>query len=295
MKSLFILNPRSGTPRRGDIAEAIRRGCAGGAAEVDVTSCAAKDDLDGLIANALRSGVEVVYAVGGDGTVHEIARRLVGTQLALGIIPVGSGNGLARHLGIPLTAEGALATCRDGVIATIDSATVNGLPFFGVMGIGLDATIAERFASSETRGMRTYVHLGFRTFLGFRSEEYEIEIDGTKQRREALVLAIANSSQYGNNARIAPLASLQDGLLDVVIIEPTSLFAAPRMLMRLFDGTFLRSKGVRFMQARELTIRRSAAGPAHVDGEPITLPETLAVKVVPRSLRVLMPRARTRI
>lgn len=295
MKSLFILNPRSGRRRRGDIAQAIRSGCAGWAAEVDVTSCESKDDLDTIIASAARTGVEVVYAVGGDGTVHEIAKRLVNTELALGIIPAGSGNGLARHLGIPLTAEAALATCRDGVIETIDSATVNGLPFFGVMGIGLDATIAERFASSTTRGMRTYVRLGFRTFLGFRAEEYEIEIDGAKQRREALVLAIANSSQYGNNARIAPLASLQDGLLDVVIIESASWFSAPRMLMRLFDGTFLRSKGVRFIQGRDVKIRRAAAGPAHVDGEPITLPETLAVKVVPRSLRVLMPRARIRI
>ena len=295
MKSLFILNPRSGRRRRGDIAEAIRRGCAGWAAEIDVTSCDSKDDLDGIIANASRNGVKVVYAVGGDGTVHEIARRLVNTELALGIIPVGSGNGLARHLGIPLSAEAALATCGDGVIETIDSATVNGLPFFGVMGIGLDATIAERFASSTTRGMRTYVRLGLRTFLGFRAEEYEVDIDGAKQRRKALVLAIANSSQYGNNARIAPLASLQDGLLDVVIIESASWFAAPRMLMRLFDGTFLRSKGVRFIQARDVTIRRATAGPAHVDGEPITLPETLAVKVVPRSLRVLMPRARMRI
>lgn len=292
MKSLFILNPRSGRRRR-DIAEVIRGG--GWAAEVDVTRCESKGDLDAIIAGASRNGVEVIYAVGGDGTVHEIAKRLVNTELALGIIPVGSGNGLARHLGIPLTAEGALTTCRDGVIETIDTATVNGLPFFGVMGIGLDATIAERFASSTTRGMRTYVGLGFRTFIGFRAEEYEIEIDGAKQRREALVLAIANSSQYGNNARIAPLASLQDGLLDVVIIESASWFLAPRMLMRLFDGTFLRSKGVRFIQAREVTIHRAAAGPAHVDGEPITLPETLAVKVVPRSLRVLMPRARIRI
>ncbi len=277
------------------MAEAIRLGCAGWAAEADVTSCESKDDLDGIIATASRSGVEVVYAVGGDGTVHEIAKRLVHTELALGIIPAGSGNGLARHLGIPLTAEAALATCRDGVIETIDSATVNGLPFFGVMGIGLDATIAERFATSTIRGPRTYVRLGLRTFLGFRAEEYEIEIDGAKQRRQALVLAIANSSQYGNNARIAPLASLQDGLLDVVIIESASWFSAPRMLMRLFDGTFLRSKGVRFIQARDVKIRRAAAGPAHVDGEPITLPETLAVKVVPRSLRVLMPRARIRI
>jgi diacylglycerol kinase (ATP) len=295
MNSLFILNPRSGVRRHGDIGETIRRGCAGWAAEVDVKSCHSKEELDTIIATAARNGVEVVYAVGGDGTVHEIAKRLVHTDLALGIVPAGSGNGLARHLGIPMIPEQAIDVCRDGVIETIDTATVNGLPFFGVLGVGLDATIAERFASSKTRGMRTYVGLGLRTFLRFRAEEYEIEVDGVKQRREALILAIANSSQYGNNARIAPLASLQDGLLDVVIIESASWLTAPRMLMRLFDGTFLRSKGVRFLQAREVKIRRAAAGPAHIDGEPITLPADLAVSIVPRSLRVLMPRARTRI
>jgi diacylglycerol kinase (ATP) len=295
MNSLFILNPRSGARRRGDIGETIRRGCAGWAAEVDVKRCESKEELDAIIATAARNGVEVVYAVGGDGTVHEIAKRLIHTDLALGIIPAGSGNGLARHLGIPMILDQAIDVCRNGVIESIDTATVNGLPFFGVMGVGLDATIAERFASSETRGMRTYVRLGFRTFLRFRAEEYEIDLDGVRQRRQALVLAIANSSQYGNNARIAPLASLQDGLLDVVIIESASWLSAPRMLMRLFDGTFLRSKGVRFQQAREVKIRRTAPGSAHIDGEPITLPADLAVSIVPRSLRVLMPRARARI
>jgi YegS/Rv2252/BmrU family lipid kinase len=288
MKSLFILNPRSGRRGRGDVAEAIRQGGAG-----EISRCESKGDLDGIISKAASDGVEVVYAVGGDGTVHEIAKRLVGTQMALGIVPAGSGNGLARHLGIPLVTEQAIRVCRDGVIETIDSATVNGLPFFGVMGVGLDATIAERFAASETRGMRTYVRLGFLTFMGFRAEHYDIEINGETQRRDALVLAVANSSQYGNNARIAPLASLQDGLLDVVIVEKASWLAAPRMLRRLFDGTFHQSKGVRFLQARQVKIRRASAGAAHLDGEPVTLPAELDVRIVPRSLRVLMPRGGT--
>lgn len=284
MKSLFILNPRSGRRGRTAVEEAIRGACAG-----EVTRCESKDALDGIISTAASNGVEVVYAVGGDGTVHEIAKRLAGTAMALGIVPVGSGNGLARHLGIPLAIGHALRACRDGVIETIDTATVNGLPFFGVMGVGLDATIAERFASNETRGLRTYVRLGIQTFVRFRAEHYDIEINGETQRREALLLAVANSSQYGNNARIAPLASLQDGLLDVVIVEKVSWFAAPRMLVRLFDGTFARSKGVRFLQARQLRIRRAAAGMAHLDGEPVTLPAELDVQIVPRSLRVLVP------
>jgi YegS/Rv2252/BmrU family lipid kinase len=295
MKSLFIVNPRSGVRRKKDIAAMIRDGCAGGAASHEIASCDGIDQLDGIISRAKSEGFEVVYAVGGDGTVHEIARRVIGTALALGIVPAGSGNGLARHLGIPLDIERAVLVCQDGVIATIDSAVVNGHPFFGVMGVGLDAVIAERFAASRTRGLRTYVRMGLRTFIGFRPEDYEIEIDGVAHRPRAHILAIANSSQYGNNARIAPLASLQDGLLDVVIIEDAPMFAAPLMLVRLFNGTLHQSRGVRILQGRNVHIRRSAPGAAHLDGEPILLPAELNVSIRPASLRVMVPRARTRI
>ncbi|HEU4522334.1 MAG TPA: diacylglycerol kinase family protein, partial [Thermoanaerobaculia bacterium] len=208
MKSLFIVNPRSGIRRRRDITATIRDSCA---VPFEIARCDDLASLDRVIADATVQGFKVVYAVGGDGTVHEIAKRVMKTSLALGIIPAGSGNGLARHLGIPVQPGEALAVCRDGVVATIDTAVVNGQPYFGVMGVGLDAVIAGRFAESAVRGLRTYVRVGLRAFLAFRPEEYEIEIDGIAQTRRAFVLAVANSSQYGNNARIAPLASLQDG------------------------------------------------------------------------------------
>ena len=289
MKSLFVVNPRSGARRRRDIMP-ILRGSGG-----DLVGCDSLEELDAIISRAVSDGFEVVYAVGGDGTVHEIARRIIGTALALGIVPAGSGNGLARHLGIPVDAERAIEVCRAGVVVTIDSAVVNDLPWFGVMGVGLDAVIAGRFASSTTRGMRTYISMGLRTFVTFRPEEYEIEIDGKSHRRRAHILAIANSSQYGNNARIAPLASLQDGLLDVVIIEKAPLFAAPLMLGRLFNGTLHQSRGVRILQGRNIQIRRLASGPAHLDGEPLILPAELNISVRPSSLRVVVPRERTRI
>lgn len=295
MKSLFVVNPQSGVRRRVDIADTIRTGCASWAASWEITRCETTGELDGIIEMAAANGVDVVFAVGGDGTVHEVARRLAGTSMALGIVPAGSGNGLARHLGIPLDTRRALSACRDGVVVTIDSATVNGVPWFGVMGVGLDALIAERFTSSKVRGLRTYVGLGLRAFIGFHAEEYEIEIDGTSQKRRAQILAIANSSQYGNNARIAPLASLQDGLLDVVVIEEASLLGAPLLLMRLFNGTLHRSHGVRIQQGRHVRVRRAAAGPAHIDGEAVTLPAELDVRIRPASLRVLLPRKSTRI
>ena len=292
MKSLFIVNPRSGIRRRNvDLPALIRRHCDAG----EITTCAAKEDLDAIISDASHRGVDVVYAVGGDGTVHEVAKRLIGTTLALGILPLGSGNGLARHLGIPLQAEDALRACNDGVLATIDTATVEGMPFIGVMGVGLDAVIAERFSSSTVRGLRTYLRLGLATFYELTPDEYEIEVDGSRSTVTALVVAVANASQYGNNARIAPLASLQDGVLDVVIIEHVTTFVAPFMLMRLFNGSFHQSRHVKVLRGREITIGRRRAGAAHLDGEPISLPAELRIRVVPRSLRVVLPAGRAAI
>jgi YegS/Rv2252/BmrU family lipid kinase len=288
MKSLFIVNPRSGLRRRIDIAALIGSHAAAG----EITTCQEKEQLDDIVRQAESSGVEAIYAVGGDGTVHEIARRLIGTKIALGILPLGSGNGLARHLGIPLRIERALEACREADVVTIDTAAVNGEPFVGVMGAGLDAVIAERFAGSAIRGLRTYVRVGLNAFRDFAPEDFEIEIDGVRSQRRAFIVAVANSSQYGNNARIAPRASLQDGLLDVVIIEDVSLFAAPLMLLRLFNGTFRESERVKLLQGRTITIRRSAAGPAHVDGEPMIMAAELKVDVVPQSLRVLVPKRR---
>lgn len=287
MKALFLINERSGTRRRYDVRELIRGACDW--LEHELRPCNSKEELDGVIAGAARERFDVVYAVGGDGTVHEVAKRLIGTGLALGILPTGSGNGFARHVGLPTAPRDSLLACRNGRIATIDTAEVDGRPFVGVMGIGFDAYIAERFASSTTRGLRTYARETLRGFAAYRPEEYALAIDGAETRRTAFIIAVANSSQYGNDARIAPLASLQDGLLDVVVIRDKPLLRAPLMMARLFAGTIHRARGVDAAQGREIVIRRAAPGPAHLDGEPVTLGETLTVRVRPASLRVLVP------
>jgi len=287
VKALFLINARSGKRRSYDVAEVIRGACDW--LDHEVRPCGSIEELDGVIAGAVRDGFDVVYAVGGDGTVHEVAKRLIGTPLALGILPTGSGNGFARHVGLPTAPRDSLLACRGGRIETIDTAEVNGKAFVGVMGVGFDAYVADRFAASTTRGLRTYLRAGLLGYASYRPEEYSITVDGEETRRTAFVLAVANSSQYGNNARIAPLASLQDGLLDVVVIRDASLLRAPLMIARLFAGTIHRSRGVNAAQGREIIIRRGAPGPAHLDGEPLTLPETLHVTVRPQSLRILVP------
>jgi YegS/Rv2252/BmrU family lipid kinase len=292
VKALFVINERSGRRRGYDVADLIR---AASTFEHELFSCGSKDDLDAVVDRAEAEAFDVVFAVGGDGTVHETAKRLIGRAPALGILPTGSGNGFARHIGLPLDPAESLRASRAGRIVTIDTARVNEHPFVGVMGIGFDALIAERFATSTVRGLQTYVREGLRAFTDFHPDEYEIVANGEVIQRRAFIIAIANSGQYGNNARIAPLASLQDGLLDVVIVGETRLFDAPMLIARLFSGSFHRAARVKSLQTPELTIRRSAAGIAHLDGEPVTLPAKLHVRVVPQSLKMLVPSAVTRL
>lgn len=286
MKALFVINERSGAKRRYDIADVIRRAAP---FEHEVVSCERKEDLDAIVDRAEHDGVDIVFAVGGDGTVHETAKRLIGRKLTLGILPIGSGNGFARHIGLPADPAAALRSCSGGRVVTIDTASVNDRPFLGVMGIGFDAVIADRFASSSVRGLQTYIREGLRAFTQFKADEYDLTLNGATMRRRAFVIAVANSGQYGNNARVAPLASLQDGLLDVVIVDDTHLLNAAFLMARLFSGSFHRAPGVTTLQTTEVTIRRTSAGPAHLDGEPFTLGEDLHVRVVPQSLRLLVP------
>jgi diacylglycerol kinase (ATP) len=286
MKTLFLVNARSGVNRRLDLAPLIRESWEW---EHEIVACGPTEDLDDVIRSAAANGVRICYAVGGDGTVHEVAKRLVNTDLTLGILPTGSGNGLARHLGLPLELRASLRACSALRIETIDTATANGMPFVNTMGIGFDAWVADAFSSAGTRGLQTYVRVGLRGLARYAPEEYELTIDGETTRRRAFVIAVANASQYGNNARIAPLASLQDGLLDVTLIEHASLLRIPILAARLFAGSLHRARGVSTFRGRRITITRLTAGPAHLDGEPVTMPESLTIEIVPRSLRVIVP------
>jgi len=286
MKALFVVNRKSGARRRRDITRVIKESCPW---DYGIAESERKEDLDWIIGEAEQSKTDVVYAVGGDGTVHEVAKRLIGKSLALGILPTGSGNGFARHVGLPMDVRSSFDACSKMRIEAIDTAVVNGTPFVGTMGIGFDAWVAEQFASSKVRGLQTYAAIAVRGFLSYRATKYEITMDGERIEREALIVAVANSNQYGNNARIAPLASLQDGLLDVVIIDRLSPFAIPAAGARLFRGTLDRAKGVTMKRANSIAIRRPEAGAAHLDGEPVSLPEVLTIEVAPRSLRILVP------
>ena len=287
MKALFVVNRRSGARRRDDVVATIRNACTW---EHDFAACE-REQLDGVIDDAERSGVHVVFAVGGDGTVHEVGKRLIGRAPALGIIPTGSGNGIARHIGLPIDVSRAIASCSGGRIETVDTATVNGQPFLGMMGLGFDALVAGVFASHAARGLLTYLRVAAGEIWSYKPQEYEIRAGNETVRRRAFLIAVANGGQYGNDAWIAPDASLQDGMIDLIIVER----ASARAVLRLFARDLRDTPGITMLRGTHIEIRRDASGPAHIDGEPLTMPETLTIDVKPQSLRVLLPDARRRI
>lgn len=292
MRALFIINPASG--KRADFSaleSAIARRCARAGISASVVRCLRKEDLDPILEHAARERVDAIFAVGGDGTVHEVGARLIGSDLALGILPIGSGNGLARHLGIsmdPIRALDEIATAR---VETIDTATADGRPFLGISGLGFDAEVAHRFGLAGTRGIETYAREALTLVGSYRARPYSILISGQTIERTALFIAVANSSQYGNEARIAPAASLCDGLLDVCIVEEPPLLAVPILLRELFLGKVRDGAGVEIHRAASVTIERQDPGAAHLDGEPLELPARVDYQVRPRSLRVLVPQS----
>jgi diacylglycerol kinase (ATP) len=285
MRIVFIVNPIAGRKKQ-PIAEVLRSCFREG--ECDIRTWSRPDEI-GAIIDTVGPDVDVVCAVGGDGTVHEVGKRLAHTPHALGIIPTGSGNGLARHLHIPLDPREAVETARHGQVAAIDLARVNGDAFLGICGIGFDAVVARRFAQAGTRGLETYVREGMRTYISYAAERYRFVLDDESFETEAFLVAVANSGQYGNDARIAPFASLQDGLLDVAIVTDGSLLRAPILLYRLFTGTLKQSDAVLLKRAKRIIIERERRGPAHIDGEPVILPPVLEFEVDPLALRVRIP------
>ncbi|RYD86984.1 MAG: YegS/Rv2252/BmrU family lipid kinase, partial [Sphingobacteriales bacterium] len=226
--------------------------------------------------------------VGGDGTVNEIASAIVGSDTTLAIIPYGSGNGLSRFLGVPMDAVKAIETINKGRVEVIDSARLNGQPFFNMAGMGFDAHISDVFSHGKKRGFYSYLKSSIKEIINYRSQVYQLEIDGKQHEREAFMLSFANSSQYGNNAHVSPKASVQDGLLDVCVIKPFPLYRFPEMGLRMFTKTAEGSKYVEIIKGKHIKVIRTKPGPLHLDGEPQQAGTEAEINIVPKSLKVIV-------
>lgn len=276
---LFIINPISGKAKKERLAKRLfAKGY-----KVVLTEYAGHAEL-----LARESAERVVVAVGGDGTVNEVARGVVGTGKVLGIIPCGSGDGLARHLGLSHNFDRALATIERGRFKAMDAATVNGRMFFSVCGVGFDAVVSERFAKSGKRGLANYIKVGVSTWLTFAPMRYVVEIDDESVDIKAAFITVGNSNQWGNGAKITPLADCCDGVLDVTIVEKFGVWELPWLIFRLMTGTLHRSKRVRCYKGRKIRITREADGAAHLDGDWFVAPQVLDIEIHPSALNVIV-------
>lgn len=230
---------------------------------------------------------DLVVAVGGDGTVNEIASALVGSETVMGILPFGSGNGLSRFMDIPMDAAKAIKNLNNWHVEAIDAVQANDKWFFNMAGMGFDAHIAEVFSHHVKRGFGSYVSSTLHEIANYKADIYTINIDGNEYKREAFMLSFANSSQYGNNAHVSPRASVQDGLLDVCIIKPFPLWRFPEMGIRMFTKKAEGSKYVEIIRGKHIMVRRDKPGPFHLDGEPRIEGSAIEINIVPSSLKLL--------
>ena len=214
----FIINPISGTNGKEIILRLINELIDRSKYDYSIRKTEYAGHATEIARQAVKEHVDIVVAIGGDGTINEIGRSLIHTDTALGIIPCVSGNGLARHLHIPMDPKGAIYTLNAGIIKNIDYGIIDGRPFFCTCGVGFDAFVSLKFADSGKRGLLTYLENTLHESLRYRPETYEIENSTGTVRYKAFLIACANASQYGNKAYIAPQASLTDGIIDSTVL-----------------------------------------------------------------------------
>ncbi|KAA9338821.1 diacylglycerol/lipid kinase family protein [Adhaeribacter soli] len=286
-KTLFIINPKSGRQNKLNIQDLIRKHLPEDSFDIVETEFAGH--ATELARQGAKDGFRVVAAVGGDGTVNEVARGLLGTRAALAIIPKGSGNGLARHLNIPLEVPAALDLFHNSTFSRIDTCTINGHPFFCTAGFGFDGYISSIFARNARRGLRSYVELILKEFTKFKPGKATVQLNHENFETDCFVLTFANASQYGNNAYIAPMADIRDGLLDVCLIRELSLQKAMAVSYGLLTKKIATSGHAEFFKTQEITAQTKEQMPFHADGEYVGEACEFHVQIKPLSLEVLIP------
>lgn len=236
---------------------------------------------------AVHQNIDVIVAVGGDGTINEVAQQLLYSDKILGIIPFGSGNGLARALNIPMGTKKAIQLINKFPIKLTDVGKLNQQYFFNMAGMGFDAHISAVFAGNKSRGLKGYLKMGLKEVSAYQAQKYELNIDGKTYHRDAFMISVANSSQYGNNVHISPKSSLTDGLLDVCIVKPFPLHKLPILAYQMISATTHLYNMVEIIRGKKIKINRQAPGPIHLDGEPFLIDQIIDIAVLPLSLKVI--------
>ncbi len=287
-KIVFIINLTSGTSDKTSIPPLIDEHLDKDNFEYEIVKTEYAGHASEISAKAKNDGVDIVVAVGGDGTVNEVARSIVHSGTALGIIPCGSGNGLARHLLLPMNTRKAIEIINACEIHELDYGVINEYPFFCTCGMGFDAFVSMKFAESGKRGPITYAENILREGLKYKPETYIIEDENGTKTYKAFLISCANASQYGNNAYIAPQASMSDGLMDVIIMEPFDMLEAPQISIDMFNKTLDKNTRIKTFHSKKIHIHRTKPGVIHYDGDPVMAGEDINVEIKEKGIKIII-------
>ncbi len=285
-KIFFIVNPISGIGKQKVVEKLVSEHLNHSLFENKIFYTDAPKHATVLAKQASSDNFDIVVAVGGDGSVNEVAAGLIGTTTAMALLPTGSGNGLARHLNIPLDLMKAIELINKGTTTVIDTIHFNNELFVNVAGIGFDAHIGCEFAKFGKRGFLSYIKIVLREFKKYKPQEYELIIDGKSVFKKAFLISFANGSQWGNNAYIAPTANIADGMMDIAILKNVTWWSGISIAYHLFNKKLHLTKHLEIIKTKEVLVKQSGTI-AHIDGEPIEIANSILIKVNPSSLKVV--------
>lgn len=286
-KILFIVNPNAGKKISDYIVDIIRKEFSENI-YYQIAIWKNKDHFDEITTLLKSGGYTDAIAVGGDGTVNRVASSILGTDITLGIIPMGSGNGLARSLCLSMKIEEVIKQIATGKTAVIDNGTVNNIPFFCTSGVGFDAHIGNLFASSVKRGLKSYIKITLREIFRYRAKNYILKYNNTEVKRKAFLITVANAGQYGNDFYIAPLASMQDGVFHVSVLKPFNLFHTPVLMAKVLSKMAHKSILIETITTNKISIVREGRDTIHFDGEPAVEEKEVVFECKPKSLKVIV-------
>ena len=290
-KILFIVNPISGHHDKSKFPSIVDELIDNDKYEYTITLTEYGGHAAELTKQAIENQYDIIVAVGGDGTINEVATNMIGARQTFAIVPYGSGNGLARHLHLPLKPKKVITeVINKGIKSKIDTATMNGVPYISIAGVGFDAIIADFFAKDPSRGIKTYVKLVTKEYMHFQPKNYHLILDDKVEIDcHPLFISFANSNQFGSNAVVSPTASLNDGLLDVCIFKKPNFLQVPWIAERLLTNKIDHTKIVEIHKASKIKVIREKEEIANVDGEAVMMSKDIEVEIKPLSLNILLP------
>lgn len=286
---LFIVNPFSGVWKNKRIEPMLEQHLDSSQFRYEVIYTEFAGHGTEIAAGAVARGVDIVVAVGGDGTINEIAKSLIHTEATLGILPAGSGNGFAMHLGYGRKIERAVSLLNTSKELTIDTGICNGDPFINLAGVGFDGLIAYRTKHNSKRGFQNYLKMTLAEARTYQFPKYQIELDGQLLEQSSLVIEIANARMFGYNFEIAPKASLTDGVFDIIVIKKAPKWKYVAHAPKFLNKSLLKSSLVDFYRAKEIKITAQGELFYHIDGEGMTAGQSVAISMIPHSLKILVP------